>query len=242
MAVPTFVGAGTGAERTTAGTFTVSKTGCTAGNVVCFDMKVQADTGDWGGFSNRVNVQDFSGVGGALDFVENTGNRQWAWGRVTANGTVSADLTVGASGEDIAARIYEFSGVTTATTPAGVLQHGGGLDSETAGTSTTVSAPDVTTLGADRLACAFVAIRAVRTIGSFTGETGGDWTEAVAEYQGTTITLQLQTASLASAGTITGGSISITSANWQVFGTSLIPFVAGTPSGNAATMMLMGVG
>jgi hypothetical protein len=110
------------------------------------------------------------------------------------------------------------------------------------GSSVTVADIAVITNGTDRLACQFVAIGANQATASFTGETGGDWTEAEAEYAtatGATATLQLQTASVAAAGTIDGGTQTISSADWGCIGTAIIPTAA---AGTAVNAMLLGVG
>lgn len=218
-----FVGAGTGAERLTTGSFTVSKT-CTAGNLVVFDMRVLGTTGDWGGWGTIVNAENLAGTDNAVDFLMGSVNRQIAVARCLSNGTVSGNLAVGASGEDIAGRLYEFSGVTLATTLATVLENAAGTNTEAAGTGTLISDADVTTNGVDRLALNLVALDSAQATVSFTGETGGDWTEPGSEYVGTTITLQLQTAAIASAGTIDGGTYSVGSSTaWSSIGTALIP-------------------
>ena len=235
---PVFVGAGTGAEGLIAGSFTVSKTGCTAGNLVAFDMQVNGSTGDWGGFTNRVNVQDLAGVAGQLEFETNSAEHQLAWGVVTADGTVSADLTVGASGEDIAARIYEFDGGFDGRTlpqplanVASILENGSGVDDSASATSTSVGDVGVTTRGPNRLALNFVGIKAATAIAPFQGQSGGSWIEAIAEYVGTTLTLQLQMATMPDKGTIDGGTATITSAAWQTIGTALKPYVDPQPQG-----------
>jgi len=67
------------------------------------------------------------------------------------------------------------------------------------------------------------------TYSSFTGESGGDWTELVAEYSngaGADGTLQIQGAVMASAGTINGGSYNMGFFSWDpagVIGFSLKP-------------------
>jgi hypothetical protein len=97
---------------------------------------------------------------------------------------------------------------------------GNGVD-----TSTTVSDTGVTTLGPDRLALQLVAANDNIAIDAFVGETGGDWVEAAAEYAdsaGTDGMVQLQTAAMATAGTIDGGSDTVVSAGWGVVGFALI--------------------
>lgn len=74
--------------------------------------------------------------------------------------------------------------------------------------TTSVPGPRVTTLDIDRLALQLVAANDDVTIDATTGMTGGTWAEAVAEYSsasGTDGMIQLQTANMASAGEIIGG-------------------------------------
>ena len=57
---------------------------------------------------------------------------------------------------------------------------------------------------------------------SFTGETGGDWTLHSASPSNTA-TIYLQTAVIATAGTIDGGSMTIAAGSWAVRGYALAP-------------------
>lgn len=221
---PTFVGAGSGVERLTTGSATVSKTGCTAGNIIVFHLHVLGATEDWGGFVNEVNVEALDGGDNDSTTIRTGSNFQIVAGRAMANGTCSADFTVGASGEDIIARVYEFSGGSLGTTAAAVFENGAGVTDFDTGTGTSIGDAGVTTSGSDRLAINFLALESSQAIGSFTGETGGDWTEAVAEYSGTTMTLQVQTAAKASAGTLDGGTYTVgASTTWLSISTALLP-------------------
>jgi surface antigen len=99
--------------------------------------------------------------------------------------------------------------------------------------SSTISPPSVTTLGVKRLAVSFEALagdpEGSLGLNSFTGESGGDWTLAAAYnvYHGTAwehhFENGLQTATMASAGTISGGSDNIASYPWVVRSFALIP-------------------
>jgi hypothetical protein len=97
------------------------------------------------------------------------------------------------------------------------------------GSGTTISAQSVATTGNGRLAVSFVFVNNDYSVGSFTGETGGDWTEAVSEFTTTTGSdgcVQLQTATMASQGTISSGSYYMglfNSAPWGVRGFALKP-------------------
>jgi hypothetical protein len=91
-----------------------------------------------------------------------------------------------------------------------------------------ILAQSVTTSGGGRLAVSFVSVENDISVGSFTGESGGDWTEAVSEYTfngDDDLCMQLQIATMASAGTISGGSYDTgyTSYRWGVRAFALIP-------------------
>lgn len=129
--------------------------------------------------------------------------------------TVSVTTTGGAGNRS--ARIYRFSGVSP-TAPF--------TESFDFGTGTSATIPDVAViaLGDARLAVNFVSLPASTTTSSFTGETGGDWTEAVAENaNGVDLTQQIQTAAIPK-GTIDGGTFTAgASSNFFVQGLALIP-------------------
>ena len=73
--------------------------------------------------------------------------------------------------------------------------------------SKTIDHPDVVTTGADRLVIAVTGVNDDETAASFTGETGGDFTLATDDLTalGTDMALSMQTAGMASSGTISGG-------------------------------------
>ena len=130
--------------------------------------------------------------------------------------------------DDIYVRVYEFSGVSTGTTLSTVIENvTAGTATNGAGTGTTVNDTGVTTLGPNRLALQFMGFNddLGGFNGSFTGETGGDWA-TVASYGTSTGTdggTNLNTATMASAGTVNGGTLTITSMEWGVVGFALIP-------------------
>lgn len=129
----------------------------------------------------------------------------------TADGTESGNLSVGvqAQGAGTFARMYRVTGDA-----AGEWGFEGG--GTTNGNDNSAEMPSVTTTGVDRLAVNFLAVEDDNSVGSATGESGGNWTEAVAEFTttvGNDACLQLQTAGLASAGTISGGSTTISASD-----------------------------
>lgn len=139
-----------------------------------------------------------------------------------ADGSETGSLSVTHAGGNLAAaRMYRFTGVASSSYTEGLSNAGIG------DTGSTVVAPTVTTTGTDRLALALVFTNTPSAHGSFTGETGGDWTEAVAEFTDATsplVCLQLQTAQMASAGTITGGSLNNTDGSQYLsIGVALVP-------------------
>ncbi len=135
--------------------------------------------------------------------------------------------------EDLYARAYYFTFVSSGTTLATVIENGtAGNANNGAATSTTCSDTAVTTLGPDRLACNFGALSDdLMGIAVFTGMTGGTWGDfqVYEEASGTDGTVFAEFATMASAGTIDGGSDTITSIGWGVVGFALIGTTSGAP-------------
>ena len=120
------------------------------------------------------------------------------------------------------ARIYTFRNAHF----AGPVEGG----AHTTATSTTVSAASVTTTGVNRLAVAFPLIADDLAQADFSGETGGDWVEAEAEYTtatGADASMGIQTAPMSSAGTISGGTFTITSFRWSVRSFAIVGMAGG---------------
>lgn len=131
--------------------------------------------------------------------------------------------------QDLYMRSYEFdANVSSGTTLATVIENGSaGATANGAGTSGTASDTAVTTLGPDRLALNFLACDDDVTTGNlpFDGETGGNWVwlDTYAESSGTDGSLTLMYCTMATAGTIDGGSVSLSlSAGWGCIGFALI--------------------
>jgi len=240
MAAPTYIGAGTGLALTT-GTGTVSKTSCTAGNLIAIHFRVRGHTEDWGN-SNVVNITSIAGVANDVTDVVISEGGVWL-GRATTSATCSMDLTVGASSEDIFARIYEFSGVATSSTLASIIENDIYTFDSFSGSVSPVDDINVATNGADRLALNFVALNNNQNIPNFTGMTGGTWGELTefSSATGLTATLQLQSAAMPSSGVVGGGSATITDTIWLNYGFALIPAASGTP-GTGSRMMTLGAG
>jgi hypothetical protein len=125
--------------------------------------------------------------------------RQWVFREDTnrtgsESGTLSVTFAAGTNRKT--ARMYAVEN------DSGTLEDVG----TTAGAVQPVDMPTVAAGGNCRLAMCFIGCDDDDTIDSSTGETGGDWTEATAEYLGgTTTMINLQVAPLATGGTISGG-------------------------------------
>jgi hypothetical protein len=135
----------------------------------------------------------------------------------SATGSESGTLSVAGTVNDSEARMYRFIDWAN-TTP--IEDNFEDTDAYTEGSDNSIEMPSVTTTGAEELAVAFVQIADDNAVASATGESGGDWTEALAEYTQTTgedVCMQLQTATMAAAGTISGGTTSMSVSDpWQV--------------------------
>lgn len=247
MAAPTFVAAGALAIWQSGAAVTLSKTTCTAGNLLI--IQVVVDGTDTTTLSAITNIQNLAGTTGAVDDLLSTdfilGNPGAAemdvfLGRVTANGTCSVGIASG--GVDLYGVIWEFTNVSTGTTFATVIENAaqtfppGSPDFlETRGTSATISDHDVTTNGVDRLAINLIGVdddnQADFDTEAFTGQTGGTWVcgGGFGSATGTDGALGLQHAAMAAAGTIGGGTRAMAASdNWGVVGFALIGTTADT--------------
>ena len=157
----------------------------------------------------------------------------YVWvGRFTA---ASGQVNLTSPGDDMYGAIYEFSGVNAGTALSDVIENGSaGVDAVAALTGTTISDVAVQTLGAERLAlnCCFITDDG-SGLAAFAGSSGGTWTLSAdatfASATGTDGTVAMQWATIASAGTIDGGTDTIVSLPWGVSGFALKPAASGTP-------------
>lgn len=119
------------------------------------------------------------------------------------SGTVAVTLTAASK----IATIHTFRDVATSSFVEDVTNGG------SASNGTTINGVDVTAGGNNRLAVLVAGTGDNHTIGSLTGETGGDWTSraTTGTTTGNNSSYSLQTAALDSGGTISGGSVSVTS-------------------------------
>ena len=139
-----------------------------------------------------------------LHFDEHGNARQRLYYKVAAAADTGT-LAVAAGASNVnGARMYAFSGVA----PVSSFSEGAATSFDDDGT---LPGPTVVTTGSGRLGIGFVVLDSNPSMAPFVGETGGDWNEPVPEFGsaiGSNLSLQLQTAPLPSAGTISGGEAS----------------------------------
>ena len=240
MAAPAYAGRGIGETDAASPVTTISGRVATVGNVVILQILQDGPTA--GLTLDFVDdVEDLAGTAntmtsiGAFPVGSPTAALQHLWiGRATAAAIAGADVS-GYASEDIYVLFWEFSDVNTGTTLADVIENGtAGNATNGAGTSDTILDTAVTTLGADRLALNFVAVNDDNALDAFTGMTGGTWGEPGVEYAdaaGTDGAIGLQTAAMASAGTIDGGTLTMAASDaWGVVGFALIPEPSTVPA------------
>ena len=237
-----FVTASAGAVDTT-GAWTATGSAPTAvGNIIILHAVQDGTTDGSLTFTSATNIENLAGTDNAWTAIgefsvgASDEARQYLWIGRAINGSAPTFTGGNSSGEDVYYRMYEFSGCSLGTTLATVIENvTAGATVNGTGTSTTVADTGVTTLGPNRLALNFSAFNDDLTGfgGSFTGETGGDWTSAgsYGTSTGTDASMNLNTAAIASAGTINGGTYTITSMAWGVVGFALIPANSGALTG-----------
>lgn len=248
MAAPSLVTASNGLAFTTAsgnmGTWPA--VAVVAGDLVIYQSLQDGTGADFTVSSTSSNIENLAGTNGAVDLIGSfdAGNpvaaQMHLWvGRVIANEANPNNcgiLVASSSGDDGYNRAYIFRDVNLGTTINDILENGSsGASPSERGTSTTVPDVDVTTLGADRLAVDFVGVDDDNAVSSFTGQSGGTWIESIGEFLSSTGTdgcIQNQVASMASAGTIGGGTLTMAASDsWVSVGFALIPVgSAATPS------------
>jgi hypothetical protein len=232
MALPTYVTVSTGATDAT-GAWTCTGSATVAGRVIILQV-LQDGTGTSPAFTSATNIEDLAGTDNAWTYIgefpvgaggAETGSQHLWIGR--ALGTSAPTFTgANAGGDDLYFRMYQFSGVKSGTTFAAIAENTtAGATVTSQGTSATMSDAAVVTTAANRLALNFCAVTDDNPQALFTGMTGGTWDE-VAEYAdagGTDGSIGMQWASMAAAGTIDGGTASITDSDgWGVVGFALI--------------------
>ena len=167
--------------------------------------------------------------------IESTIGRHWIFGKIADGTEDGAAVAFGSPAVTTmrAARVYSFAGrvsgsITDLCLGFAATSH-----------ATDPQMPSVTTTVAGALAVACVAQNDNNTAAAATGESGGDWIEAVAEYVAALtpgLMLQIQTADMATPGTISGGSVATANDPCGVIGFEIRPSVPATVVSGAAVI------
>jgi hypothetical protein len=158
---------------------------------------------------------------GASPYLGDTSQfRMWIYGAIAAGTEDGTNVNFGspANTNNRYGTIYRFTGARSDTI-ANVV---GGIGFGTAFLAQ-IDDVGVTTPEADCLAVNIVGVQDDNAVAAFTGMTGGTWAEAEAEKLDTALTpdqcMQIQTATMASAGTINGGTQTMAASDpWGVIG------------------------
>lgn len=235
MAAPVFANAGTGAD------FGGSATGnapypasIAAGDTLVLQLVNQSN----GTTPTLTTPGGWSEIGAVAAANGGPGVSQRAWILPSAVGTESGSLALSgmSAGTAKSCRIYRFTGA------AGVEAAANQIDSS--GTTTVVNDCDITSTDVDRLIVNLLAVNNNDAIGAFSGMTGGTWVEAGSEYQntGNGFQLQCQTATKSTAGTVGGGTLTLTTTcHWVVQGFALTPAATGTTINSAVSAATAGI-
>lgn len=217
MTIPSYIATGTYSGGTD-GTVTLTPAypaSLVAGDLLLLQVAHQSNA------TQRVATYTFPGTFTLL-FADSGGGspndiRQFIYYRISTGsetGTISISVSGGINGAAHRSAIHQFRNTSSSTEGGNVVF--------TAAGSTSLLDTGVTTLGYDRLALQFAITNGSNTPASFTGESGGDWT--LASSSGTaSCALWLETAPMASPGTIDGGSAAISSSGWANRGFALLP-------------------
>lgn len=155
--------------------------------------------------------------------------RQWLRGRV-CDGKEPATVTVTVTGGTNF--VQHSTAVHIFRNTAGLALEGSNFLN---GSSAAPSDRSVTTTRPNRLACNFMLLGADLDMPSWTGETGGDWTLVWQTATGRG-RLSIQTALLASAGTIGGGSATLGSSSvYTIRGLAFLPGANGVATGTVTS-------
>ena len=189
---PSWIAVGTGDNRTT------------ANPTPAYGTNVAGDLFIMQGLAQSGNLATPAGWT-LITSVAVASNTEYAWYRTARStggesGTVSINSVSNTFSQ---AQIFTFRGVATSSFVEGAAT------SSNAGS--TCPGPSVTCGGNARLAVLLVSSNNGNAgMASSTGETGGDWAEATAEWtSGLGPGIQLQTAAMLSGGTISGGSSNV---------------------------------
>jgi hypothetical protein len=213
-----------------------SHTGNTTGDSRLIILQVLQDGSTAGAvaLTGATFAEDLAGTAGTLDFIGSFSvgasgeaiQHLWIGRRTLAGSNPNVFSGTNSTSEDLYIRCLNFLNASTSTTLAQVIENvTAGATVNSTGTSATASDASVTTTDVDRLAVNFLAINNDDTPATFSGQSGGTWSawQVYAEASGTDGSVSICTATMSTAGTISGGTCSITLSDaWGVVGFALI--------------------
>lgn len=211
-ALPQFIAAGTGAQNTGSDTLAVPYPAdiILANDIILCVAVARNTTGNDAGDTVITNISNFSLDGALLHSGGDSSVALW-YKRATGSesGSETVTMSVLPSGtKSLTAIMFLFRGCITTGSP---LEAGSSANVNSSATWTQTA---LTTTLASRLGIHIIGHMGSVTAGSFTGETGGDFTEA-AIFSGTNATIQLQIAPMPNPTTISGGSVTASGAAIQ---------------------------
>jgi FlaG/FlaF family flagellin (archaellin) len=212
-----FVSAGSGSGSTNGNPAPGYPTSLQANDLILLQVTVRGDS------TPTITVPNGFALLRGPDATGGSSSRvtQWIYYKFsTGSESGTGTVTITGTNYDRAARMYAFRNVALTSFTEGAGYRIGEDD--------VILAQSVTTTGIKRLAVTFVSVENDISVGSFTGGSGGTWTEPVSEFTfngDDDICMQLQTATMANAGTIQNGSYDTgsTSYRWVVTAFALIP-------------------
>lgn len=231
MAAPSYRSSSSG--QTDAGgtwSFTLAA-GAVNGSFLIIQMLQDGATSGAVALTSSTHIFDLAGSAGATYLgAFAVGASSEAIQHIWIGRTDSTGCTIGgtnSTSEDLYVVCHAFDNVSAGTTLGTVIENGSaGATANGTGTSNTAADTGITTLGPDRLALNLIAVNDDNAIATLSGQTGGTWAEAITEYaeaSGTDGAIALDIATISSAGTINGGTASVTDSDaWGVVGFALI--------------------
>lgn len=206
-AMPSFISASTGTQNTASGTLAINYPTSPLANDIIILVAVGRDAnGTSAGDTTFTSYPNFT-ADSQLQHSAGKSETLIAWKRATGSETGTETVTMTSLGgtRSITGIMYLFRGCITTGTP---FEAGASANVNSTATWTQTA---LTSSNAGRLGIHIIGHTASATGGNFTGETGGDFTET-SIYTGTNATIDLQTASMPNATTISGGSVTASAA------------------------------
>jgi hypothetical protein len=252
MAAPVFVNASAGATDAGGAWAATGMAPGAAGRLIILHVLQDGTSAGQVTVTSGTNIENILGTdnlwtqipgpaaGGAWPVGAASEAFQYIWVGRSLSTTAPTATGTNSGTSDLYFRMYQINGASASTSLARVIENvTRGVAANGVGTSAVAADTGVTTLGPERLVINLLAINDDNAVGAFTGQSGGTWAEPVAEYAtqtGTDGCIQIQTATVNTAGTINGGTASITDSDaWGVVGFAILPTAPAVYSGATVT-------